>query len=249
MSRLAFVDRVKSWFGASRAHLRATAGPDERWPLGRASGELALAGVGAGDPSGDDLDLPDMAAVAVATAVKALPRPVAQRVPPPAPPTERGDPQWLDRLESLPDRIAEAVARSASGAQSLAKVAAELQGHRETERGVAEAIAELPGLARERSSLIAETNHLLEQQNRLTETMIDGITGLRAALRSMDESSLRHLACIEQLEAVHRQVLDVYQTTLLKAHRRLGRLSLFAVALSIAALAAVAVMIHLSFGG
>jgi hypothetical protein len=247
MSRLAFVDRVKSWFGASRARRRRTVPAAEGWPLAGAPGNLALAAAGGAGPPPPEPSLPDRAAVAVAT--RTPPESTAPEPKPPAAPPAPPSPEGLDRLEDLPERIAEAVSGSAATAESLAKVAAALEDRRQSEAGAAAAVAELPGLARERAALVAETNRLLHQQNRLAEAMIDGIQGLRGALGSVEESSLRHLACIEQLEAVHRQVLEVYQTTLLKAHRRLGRLSLLAVTLAAAALAAAAWSIHLAVGG
>ncbi len=262
MSRLAWMDRIRLWFASGRR--RESPGHEtNRWSLSPAPRELALATAVAGGGNGDaihDEGLVDAdGAPPKGTLVRApgrdeasprrdaaLPKAETSRteaaVAVESPP---GRPAWAEGLDALPDRIAGALAGSAASAEALARVAAELETRRDVDRTAAEAMAALPETAERQAALVRRTNELLEHQNRLTESMIDGLAGLRAAFRSVEESSRRHLACIAQLETTHRQVLDVYQSTLLRAHRRLGRFALFAVGLSLAALAAVGWLIYL----
>jgi hypothetical protein len=251
------MDRIRLWFAGGR---RRRNGPDEEmkaWSLSPAQAELALATAGA--PGGEirdeglvDTDEPPppepLAEIPETRGAKPASdqtedRAETSREEPAAP----AAPPWLDRLDALPDRIADALKGSAASTEALGRIAAEMEARRDTDRGAAEAMAALPESAERQADLVGRTNELLEHQNRLTESLVDGLAGLRAAFRSVEESSRRHLACIAQLETTHRQVLDVYQSTLLRAHRRLGRLALFAVGLAVAALGAVGALIYLGY--
>jgi len=52
--------------------------------------------------------------------------------------------------------------------------------------------------------------------------------------------------CIARLETAHREVLETYQTLVLRTHRRLGRLAMLAVLLASAAIGAVAYVLWLT---
>jgi hypothetical protein len=215
MSRFGLmVDRVKAWFGGGRRRRRLSPHP-ERWAFGPAPAGLALVAVGEGSGPAlpglsDDADPPGTAAAT------------------PAPPVAEAlrSPGALAHPHSSPGT-------QVPGLQALGLDVAGLE-------AAAQALERLPGLAQDQAALLKEANRLLEQQNRLGEALVDGLKGLRGAFRTVEESSRRHLACISQLEASHRQVLEVYQAMLLKAHRRLGRLSVAALLLAIAALAGAA---------
>jgi hypothetical protein len=234
------VDRVKAWFGGGGRRRRHPALP-RRWTFGPDPADLALAAVGSGRaaqaaprPDADALAAPDAAPPEETSAAW--------------PPLSEPVPEWVERLEELPDRVAEAVGRGAAGTKTLERIAAELDGHRARSGAATEAIGRLPDLGQEHTALLKEANRLLDHQNRLGEALLDGFKGLRAALRTVEESSRRHLACIHHLETTHRQVLEVYQGLLLRAHRRLGRLSAAAVLLALAALAGVAYAIWRTAG-
>jgi len=145
------------------------------------------------------------------------------------------DPTWLELLEDLPRRITEATAENTTITRILEQIRHELEGHREVGQAVGEAVRRLPELGANQVALLGETNKILGRQCRLAEAMLDGITDLRAALESGEESSKRNLLALEQLETVHRQVLQTYQGILLKSYRRLGRLTALAVLLAAAA--------------
>jgi hypothetical protein len=158
------------------------------------------------------------------------------------------NPEWIRLLNTLPERIAESLAASAAGAKALEKIGRELEGHRDATRTLAESVRQLPDLATDQATVTKRTNDLLEQQTRLAEATVDGLTGMRAALRSVEESAQRHLVCIARLEAAHREVLETYQTLVLKTHHRLGRLAMLAVLLASAALGSVGYAIYLTLG-
>ena len=236
---------MKRWFSSKRGHSAAPGSP-KRCSLGPAEVDagLALAGAGA-------------AATGIARAPLELPEPAAEaagnvplgRLPPepnmPAPtaPASRLDPldpAWMSALEELPARIAESVAERAAGTESLERIAGEMEGHRQATRAIAAAVRRLPDLAASHVEATRETNKLLGRQALVLESMLDGLTGLRAALKTVEESSRRNLKAIGVLESSHRQILFEYQTMFLRAHRRLGWLASVAVILAAGAIAALA---------
>lgn len=244
MSRIGWFERLKGWFrGSSEA-------AEEGWTIHSAGAGLALAGAGAGlsdaarlvtTPETDKAAAPRLAAGAPRATVDAPPE-----SPDADPLVAMPDPEWLDRLADLPERIAGAVSQSAVGAKALARIASELDGHRATGDALAESVTQLPDLAAAHAQLVRETNTLLEHQNRLTETVLETLGGLRGTLGTVEETGRRHLACLAHLEANHRQVLELYQTTLLASHRRLGRMALFAAMLGVAALTGVGYLVYLT---
>jgi len=243
MSQLGLVDRVKSWFAAARRHRHRHLGAGaKRWPSATGAG-LALASIGQDasplirsrqdrDPTGSAAPAADRVGI---RQTDASPTGTAVAEPETLPQAE-----WLHVLEDLPDRIAESVATSPAGTKTLEKIHRELDGHRDTARTIAEAVKRLPDLATDQAALTRRTHELLARQVYLAEATVDGFIGLRAALKSVEESAGRHAACIAHLESCHRQVLEVYQAMLLKAHRRLGRLAALGVLVASAALGAVA---------
>ncbi|MGB2997280.1 MAG: hypothetical protein WBC59_01425 [Phycisphaerae bacterium] len=169
-----------------------------------------------------------------------------RQAPSGSPERDAPDGEWVRSLETLPERIAESVAAGAAGAKTLERIGRELDGHRNTSRTVAEAIGRLPDLAGDQAALTRRTHEILEQQTHLAEAMVDGLAGLRATLKTVEESADRHLACIAQLEQCHRRVLEVYQSMLLKAHRRLGRVATAALLLAAIALGAAGYVVYLA---
>jgi ferric-dicitrate binding protein FerR (iron transport regulator) len=162
-----------------------------------------------------------------------------------AAPLDPLDPEWMQSLEELPQRIAESVAESAAGTEALEQIGRELEGHRQTNRAIAGAVRRLPDMAAGQAELTRQTNTALDRQALVLESMLDGITGLRAAFQTVEESSRRHLRAIAQLEAGHRQVLFEYQTLLLATHARLTRLAALGIILAAAALGGVGYAIYL----
>jgi hypothetical protein len=156
------------------------------------------------------------------------------------------DPVWMQSLEELPARIAESVARSAAGVRMLENIGAELEGHRQATRTIADSMRRLPDLAAGQSDLLRQANKTLERQAVVEEATLDAITDLRAALRTVEESSRRHLKAIAQLEYGHRQILGEYQEILLGAHRRLGRMATLGVLLAALALGGVGYALYLA---
>ena len=244
MSRLGFMNRVRSWFGGKGDVTDAVGASSKRWSLPSASApSLALGASGAAAAvresapatCSDIPHSPDSASAAIAMARSGADRASGA-------PTEMIDPldpEWLKSFEDLPQRIAESVAAQATGPASLEQVEYELEGHRQTSRAIMDAVRRLPDLAASQADLARKTNAILERECHLTESLIDGVAALRAALRGVDESSKRHLVAIEQLEESHREVLREYQAVLLKAHRRLGRSVAMAMLLAAAALGGI----------
>lgn len=231
MTRLGLVDRVRSWFGA-----RAEAAGESaaRWSLGAGRAELALAGASAagGGLSAKASVRRDVLAIEALAKAAAPARPDAVETlrAPPAPTKTHLDPLDPEWMRALP---------------SLDEIGRELTGHHQTSRAIADAVIQLPGLASGQANLVRETNRILERQSALLESVLDGITSVRSAFRTTDESSRRLAAALGQLEASHREVLLEYQAMLLRAHRRLGRLAALAVLVAAAALGGVGYVAYL----
>lgn len=235
MTRLALVDRVRSWFGrkAETVGAAASAAP---WPLGPgARTELALAGAaatGRAPPAPhvprDTLALESVPHAHTETTATAPSRTETDAQPPPAKTClDPLDPEWIQAMPSLEE------------------IGRELDGHRRTNRTIMDAVQQLPDLASNQADLTTETNKVLERQSALLESILDSLVSLRSAFRTVDESSRRHAAVLGQLEASHRQILLGYQAMLLRAHRRLGRLAAMAVLVAAAALGGVACVAYL----
>lgn len=235
MARLALVDRVRSWLGA-KAETAGAAASGKRWTLGAAGGrtELALAGaaLAAGSPAASSvshdtsaLESLDVPAETTTASSGADAEPSA-----PGPGNTHLDPLDPDWMQSLP---------------SLEGIGHELEGHRQTSRAIMDAVQRLPELASNQTDLASETNKILSAQSALLESILDGLTSLASAFRTIDESSRRHVAALGQLEASHREVLLEYQAMLLKAHRRLGRLAALAILIAAAALGGVGYVAYL----
>jgi hypothetical protein len=246
------VDRVKSWFGVARLERprRAGAKPWTAASTAPAAG-LLLAGAGgsatAAPPISSAFDSRPAAPAAggpgaqtTAVATETGKAPDVQRPEP--------NPEWIRLLNTLPERIAESLAASAAGAKALDKIGRELEGHRDATRSLAQSVRQLPDLATDQAAVTKRTNDLLEQQTRLAEATVDGLAGMRGALKSVEESAQRHLVCIARLETAHREVLETYQTLVLRTHRRLGRLAMLAVLLASAALGGVGYALYLTLG-
>jgi len=234
MTRLALVDRVRSWFGGKSGTVGAA--PSARpWSLAPGSRtELALAALAAGGatPAADE----PQDALALES-VRDAPAEATRTVPAqadtdavPAPPRVRLDPLDPEWIQAVP---------------SLEAIGSELDGHRQTSRAIMEAVQQLPDLASNQADLAVETNKVLRGQSALLESILDSLVSLRSAFRTIDESSRRHAATLAQLEASHREVLLGYQAMLLRAHRRLGRLAALAVLVAAAALGGVGYVAYL----
>jgi hypothetical protein len=156
------------------------------------------------------------------------------------------DPAWIESLEELPQRLAESAAESAAGVQRLREIGGELEGHRLATRTIAASVRRLPDIALGQAQLTRETNKCLERQALVLESVLDGITGLRAALRTVEESSRRHLKAISVLESGHRQVLFEYQVMFQRAHRQVGHLAALAIALAATAIGGVGYALYLA---
>jgi hypothetical protein len=250
---IGFLERMKRWFSSKRGHSAAPGSP-KRCSLGPAEVDagLALAGAGASAAgiaraslmSPDPAEGPSVSesnrAAGGSTRVLC---PTDADAPAPTAPASRLDPldpAWMSALEELPARIAESVAERAAGTESLERIAGEMEGHRQATRAIAAAVRRLPDLAVTHVEAARETNKLLGRQALVLESMLDGLTGLRAALKTVEESSRRNLKAIGVLESSHRQILFEYQTMFLRAHRRLGWLASVAVILAAGAIAALA---------
>jgi len=252
MSRLSLVDRVKSWFGAAHVERprRAGAKPWASASTVPASG-LLLAGAGGSVPAAPPISsafdsrpaapAADPAAETTAVSPEETNKPLAVQRP-------EANPEWVRLLDTLPERIAESLSASTAGAKTLEKIGRELEGHRDATRTLAESIRRLPDLATDQAAITKRTNDLLEQQTRLAEATVDGLAGMRAALKSVEESAQRHLVCIARLETAHREVLGTYQSLVLRTHRRLGRLAMLALVLASAALGGIGYAIYLTLG-
>jgi len=250
--------RMKGWFGGKRdTGPSASPAGDKRWSLEPATGDAALAFAGTGAAAAG------VAGVAPARGAEASPPALddgdasmdAPAGPPGAASVSEGaparqldilDPQWIRSLEDLPARLAESAARTAAGVRRLEHIGAELEGHRQATRVIADSVRRLPDLALSQTQLLRETCKGLERQTLVLESMLDGISELRAAFRTVEESSRRHLQAIAQLEDGHRQVLFEYQTILLKSHRRLGWMATVGIALAAIAIAGVGYAIYLA---
>ncbi|HUU10194.1 MAG TPA: hypothetical protein VM431_06590 [Phycisphaerae bacterium] len=230
MTRLGLVDRVRSWFGAGD---QAAGESATRWSLGAGRAELALAGAGAaGGLSAKAPACRDVLAIEALAKAAAPARPdTTEALPAPPPPAKTHldplDPEWMRALPSLDD------------------IGHELKGHHQTSRAIADAVTQLPNLASSQADLVRETNRILERQSALIESVLDGITSVRSAFRTIDESSRRQATALGQLEASHREVLLEYQAMLLRAHRRVGRLAALAVLVAAAALGGVGYVAYL----
>jgi len=248
MARLSLVDRMKSWFGTARRERQHRSGvPAQHAGLALVAVGCNAGGGAAGAPKAgaavaDHSPVSTRNDLSAADALCAPPR----EAPSGSPERDAPDGEWVRALETLPERIAESVAAGAAGAKTLEKIGRELDGHRNTSRAVAEAIGRLPDLAGDQAALTRRTHEILEQQTHLAEAMVDGLTGLRAALKTVEESADRYLACIGQLEQCHRRVLEVYQSMLLKAHRRLGHVATAALLLAAIALGAAGYVVYLT---
>jgi hypothetical protein len=250
MSQLNLVDRVKSWFGVAHVERPRPAGVGPKpWTAASTAPAAGLLLAGAGrnatvaPPTCSAFDGrlsapagPGAETTAVATEIDK-----ASAVQRPEP-----NPEWVRLLNTLPERIAESLAASAAGAKALEKIGRELEGHHDATRTLAESVRQLPDLATDQAAVTKRTNNLLEQQSRLAEATVDGLVGMRGALKSVEESAQRHLVCIARLETAHREVLETYQTLVLRTHRRLGRLAMLALVLASGAIGAVAYVLWLT---
>jgi len=248
MAQLSLVDRMKSWFGAARHERQRRIGaPAQHAGLALVAVGCNAGGGAAGAPKAGAA-VADPFPVSTRNDLSAAETPCAppREAPSGSPKRDAPDGEWVRALEALPERIAESVADGATGAKTLEKIGRELDGHRNTSRAVAEAIGRLPDLAGDQATLTRRTHEILEQQTHLAEAMVDGLTGLRAALKTVEESADRYLACIGQLEQCHRCVLEVYQSMLLKAHRRLGHVATAALLLAAIALGAAGYVVYLT---
>jgi len=250
MSRMGLVDRVRSWFGhrvdpsdgGDPTAKRRSLGPVD------AGGRFALTGCGAAasavaaSPAEDEGEADEEAPSGQSLRTTAGPSgdgvglQIGARARTRLDPL---DPPWMTSLEDLPRQIADSVAEATAGARSLQDIGHELEGHREVGLAMLDCLRRLPNIAGNQVALAEETNKILERQSGLLECMVDGVTALRSALRTVEESSRRHLVALEQLETCHRQVLLEYQAMLLKAHRRLGWLAATGVLLAAGALGGV----------
>jgi len=239
---------MKSWFGTARRERQHRIGV----PAQHAGLALAAIGCNAGEGAADGpkagAALADPFPMSPRNDLSATEAPCAppREAPSSSPERDAPDGEWVRALEALPERIAESVAASATGAKTLEKIGRELDGHRNTSRAVAEAIGRLPDLTGDQAALTRRTHEILEQQTHLAEAMVDGLAGLRAALKTIEESADRHLACIAQLEQCHRRVLEIYQSMLLKAHRRLGHIATAALLLAAIAVGAAGYVVYLT---
>jgi hypothetical protein len=253
MSQRSLADRVKSWFGVAHVERprRADVGakPWTASSTAPAAG-LFLAGAGgtatAAPPISSPFDARPAAPLAGGPASETLAVTTEEADKASAVQRPEPNPEWIRLLNTLPERIAESLAASAAGAKALEKIGRELEGHRDATRSLAESVRQLPDLATDQAAVTKRTNDLLEQQTRLAEATVDGLTGMRAALRSVEESAQRHLVCIARLETAHREVLETYQSLVLRTHRRLGRLAMLAVLLASAALGGVGYALYLT---
>jgi len=244
MSRLGLWNRVRSWFGGKVDSAGASPSGGRRCTLGpaEAGARLGLVGGASSMATTTDDRVPEADATRTpdATTRRLPPLPLAAGPAPTPARLDPMDPDWMQSLDTLPERLAESSARTAAGTRALEEIAYELEGHRETGRALVESLRRMPTLAGNQLQLHEETNKILLRQSNLLESMFDGITAMRSAFRSVEESSKRSVLALGQLESCHRQILYEYQAMLLKAHRRLGLIALLAVTLAAAALAGVA---------
>jgi len=240
MTALGLLERVKGWFGGANGaghspHKRPWAEPAESTgddaPASASGAIAAVAAANAQRGSCDEVTSPAASAAgsSSSTTLDAL------------------DPEWMQSLEELPRRIAESAAGNAAGLRSLEQIAGELEGHRQATRAIAATIKRMPDLALAQGELAREANKILERQSLVLEAMLDGITDLRSAFKTTEESSRRHLKAIAVLETSHRQILFEYQTMFLRTHRRLGYMAAAAAMLAAGALGGVAYVVWYVF--
>jgi hypothetical protein len=151
------------------------------------------------------------------------------------------DPVWMRSMDELPARMAESAAKAAAGLRCLENIGAELEGHRQAGRAMAEALKRLPEIAGQQADLSRQTNRTLERQALVMESSLDTLAELRSAFKGVEETSRRQVMAITQLEHGHREILREYQDLLVQSNRRLARLTMIAVILGVAALVGVAV--------
>jgi hypothetical protein len=259
------IQRMKSWFGGNRrpgdvpppAGRRCALGPPDSSEVLSLDASTAVAASAASSRTteserlelNESSRLPSQAPVLAATSRGATAEesggngfdPLAPGADSPSAPARLDplDPAWMKSFETLPARLTESAAHAAAGARSLENIGAELEGHRLATRTIADSVRRLPDMAAHQADLARQANKTLERQALVLESTLDGITDLRAAFRSVEESSRRHLKAIAQLEYGHRQILFEYQEMLLKVQRRLARLAFLGVILGALALAGV----------
>jgi hypothetical protein len=256
MGRKGLWNRVRCWFGAKVDSNDAGSPPAKRCNLqplvadARSAFErsgAATVATGAASPA----NAPDPFAGGDVAAEAAPVTGMAAACVPTSPPMQTHldllDPPWMQSLEELPRRIAASVTEAAGSARALGLMAGELSGHRQTSRVVMDAVRRLPDLAINQAELTREAIKSLDRQTLVMESMLDGVTALRSAFRTIEESSRRHVLAISQLEMCHRQVLLEYQGMLLKSQRRLAWMAFVATALGAAALGGVAYSIATLF--
>jgi hypothetical protein len=254
MSGHGLIQRMKSWFGGKRSPADSPQTTAKRYTLGPPDDDhdLAMDSAGAIAASMVSPRLTEPAAPYANDRLGAAPAsagdlaPAADdRLPGGAPARlEPLDPTWMKTLEDLPSRIAESMSRSAAGLRNLENMGAELEGHRHATRSIADSVRRQSDLAAQQTDLSRQANKTLERQALVAESTLDALTELRAAFRTVEESSRRHLKAIAQLEYGHRQILYEYQDLMQKTQSRLARLSLLGVVLGVLALAGVGVALY-----
>jgi HAMP domain-containing protein len=231
MTALGLLERVKGWLGGGNGHGRPKRATLEAESYLARGNSHAAAEAADADKAEAESMCPASSAAGSSDIASPEPHPSA---------LEPLDPEWMQSLEELPRRIAENAADSAAGVRSLEQIAGELEGHRQSTRTIAATIKRLPDLALAQGELSRETNKILDRQSLVLESMLDGVIALRAAFKSTEESSQRHLKAIAILETSHRQILFEYQMMFLRTHRRLGYLAAAAAMLAAGALGGVA---------
>lgn len=245
MGRQGFFDRVRSWFG-HQGHRGGATGPSAKRcalePV-TADAQSAFERTGAATVAtatmlsvSEELDpfAEERCPAALSPAADGMARPPAPGHLDPL------DPTWMQSLEELPRRIAESAVEAAGSARALHQIASELGGHRQTSRVVMDAVRRLPDLAANQAELTRDVIKALERETLLLEALYDGLTGMRASFRTVDESSRRHVMAIAQLETSHRQLLLEYQGMLIKAHRKVAWMAFGGIVLGAGALGGVA---------
>jgi hypothetical protein len=225
MSGTQLLQRVRHWFGrgnAEAATQHADPCPAATGDTGRA---LLLVASGTG-----------------ATASRASPvaRPALHSA-------ERSAPTVLSLHDPTPSRTADPGDRRPADA-TMADIAGELHGHRETARAIAHSVERLPDLALSQVDLLRRGNQLLERDVHVSEGVLDELAALRGAFRGVEESSRRQLRCFTEIESNHREVLAEYQDLLIREHRRLYRMTLAAVLLAAAAFGGVLYVLATGIG-
>jgi hypothetical protein len=245
MGRQGFFDRVRSWFGRQGDAGGATGPSTRRCSLEpvTADAQAAFERTGAATVAtattlsvSEELDpfAEERSSAALSPAADGMARPPAPTHLDPL------DPTWMQSLEELPRRIAESAIEAAGSARALHQIASELGGHRQTSRVVMDAVRRLPDLAANQAELTRGVIKALDREALLLEALYDGLTGMRASFRTVEESSRRHVMALAQLETSHRQVLLEYQGMLVRTHRKLAWLAFGGVVLGAAALGGVA---------